>query len=216
MHHNSDMNSPAKLAALLFPFALASNASAQVVVDNINIINSFGGQVLSMGGVIPSGQGMFSFLFTSSDLLQTTISYYSIAEHCALFVVPSGVVFDSDYVAGHAPLVRNNNNPGRVQLSFSTETLMLGLWDDRSIWVAGVQGQPDPGDYYGWVEISQSPKLDFSGVVWAVNRSATATSKGIITGTSTQIPEPSNYATWCGVVGFIHFALKRRRCGVVG
>jgi hypothetical protein len=183
------MSTRLKATVLVAAFQIhALSVSAQGVIANDAAILQIGGypSLTLTNSVNPSeGRfGLFAIIIVSPGESQFTFSYWGIAEEYALYATTPGVVIDPAFADATTPLVSNNGlDPGSSDQWFDAgESRYFAYWDDRPLYGNGI---PDVNDNYGWV------LLTYNGFGFQVSSSATAIGGGIITGTLTQVPEPS-------------------------
>lgn len=188
------------ILAILFLFsAVLSSATADVFENDAYLLGNSPSYNLGLSSINDIADGLF--LFRVEELSEQTIdfSFLGIAELIAVYEVQPDVVFDINFVDNNNPLSINDNtfNNGIVELEIG-QSVFIGYADDRNF-----SYEFDSTDYFGWAEIARTANgLELVG-------SATATSNGIIVGTTIQIPEPT-CATLIGLLTILVGSRRRR------
>ena len=185
--------------------ATVSIAQSAVIFGDAVLVPDFlmrsGYATLQLSQSIPSGEGLFAISISEVAANQFKFESQGIAEEYALFQVNHGLPFDDAFVSGVTPFVTNTGLVAAPTINWALgETKLFAYWDDRG----AMEGNPDPGDNYGWVAIQRAA----GGLV--VHSGYTAVSSGIIVGTNQTIPEPATSTLLLSSALFGVFRRKRR------
>lgn len=167
-------------------FFIAVKLQAAVIVDDAAIVLGApffsSNPVLTLTQSVPDGQGLFAIEIEDLGASQFNFSYSSIAEDYALFNGTVGQQFTPAFVSANTPVVTGDGTgPGSSIFTFTlNQSRYFNYWDDRNF-----DGIANAADNFGWVQITRT------GAVLTASSGATAIGGGIITGTVTQVPEPS-------------------------
>lgn len=187
--------------------ATAGEALAAVVLDDVAISPPSSQQIQSLDLVksIPQGQGWFGIQVIGPSWTPASAPFnfeaIAIAEAFRFYEAAPGTTIDRNFVLSAVPIAANDMHPDPVGIvRFAVdESRYFAYWDDRTF-----SGAPEDGDNYGWVRITRT----LLGGLEA-SASATAIGRGIVVGSTVQIPEPASVGLVS--VGLVALAALRRR-----
>lgn len=168
----------------VFCFGSLHKAYAQVIENDVSLEESgfFPGYVLTARlAQAKKVGGNVSFGIEDLGQGEYQVSFNGIAQLIAAFDVEPDVVFNASYILNNDALTINDGSvlSGIVNLAVG-ESFFLGYWDDQQFESYEFESAVDSNDGFGWAEIRRNADgLELLG-------SATAVSKGIVVGTTTQ------------------------------
>jgi len=183
---------------------LSSHSNAQVIENDAVLLSTPGGDFgdLELGlSQSPSlsdfGPGLFGFGISDLGNDEYRFGFFGIAELYALFPGVPGDAIGPSFVESNTALADNFSVLAGTLTLPAGESVYLGYWDDRSIFVSnpvGADNTADADDNFGWLELGRSDRADGTFGQLEILGGATAIGQGIIVGTTTAfaIPEPSS------------------------